>query len=800
MRTKNAKRLWPVPVTLAVMALAAFLAFGLMATNGAQPAAAQAADCTVTVAAGNGDDGVSIGADVNCDAYGDTATIKFVGPSGRPGADAQPIPVYVLIEDEDGSEDIYPAGTYYQAENNAGGTRDRGSFYENVSSATDEVEPTAYSSQNVSVPRAAQEGGRYVAQSTTITVGGEGTVRVYLPDQFGAAGVVEDVNCANSGGSDCVEGTDPSPPDDALMFISGAPANDTATVNIRFLGVPALGEDKDTDFNDDLDDEEMEQCVLTGDADDEDAELVGEAATNGCNTHEDKPDNETWVASDEITDVPESRSKLVVRTGVEEATSGDSNPLIDGGELTHTMADEDAVTIYAVVKDAKNQPLEDIEVSFSSTTNPSGIIAARDLADEGDAEAAGSTLAGNLDGVEDTDAIVAYELNGLSDVEGPYLITVEVMAGELDLGTVIITRPDAPERIVAGVFNAACFMPGGEDKDDYELATFNAKNKGCDSSGMARRFGAGEMIVVKAHLEDSLDNVVGMSNQLKSKLADKDDDLLGDADIVIIDTPVKDKTMPRAWIYTVGEDATLGDHMIEVSTTAKDKDRNAISSEMLTVTVAGAPHEIELGGADNIPLNGSQTFTITATDMLDGVPHFGAKDDDNKVTISVQPTDALVVGVDASNQVTLDEDTGMAEFTVYASLDADDGDAGRIIAGSGDLQDILPITFGMMDDETGMPMMTKATGIIGSYLPAAKTFGVTWTPAADAEQQYIVLFSLPDYEVLAGGVKVLGPDASSNEFTFDDGLAAGDYEVLVATFIDGTFYYDDDTAVMVIVE
>ena len=41
MRTKNAKRLWPVPATLAVMALAAFLAFGLLATTGAQPAAAQ---------------------------------------------------------------------------------------------------------------------------------------------------------------------------------------------------------------------------------------------------------------------------------------------------------------------------------------------------------------------------------------------------------------------------------------------------------------------------------------------------------------------------------------------------------------------------------------------------------------------------------------------------------------------------------------------------------------------------------------------------------------------------------------
>ena len=49
MKTKNAKRLWPVPATLAVVALAAFLAFGLMVTTGAQPAAAQQEDPCVTV-------------------------------------------------------------------------------------------------------------------------------------------------------------------------------------------------------------------------------------------------------------------------------------------------------------------------------------------------------------------------------------------------------------------------------------------------------------------------------------------------------------------------------------------------------------------------------------------------------------------------------------------------------------------------------------------------------------------------------------------------------------------------------
>ena len=50
MRTKNAKRFWPVPVTLGVMALAALLAVGLLVATDAQPAAAQDdADCEIYI-------------------------------------------------------------------------------------------------------------------------------------------------------------------------------------------------------------------------------------------------------------------------------------------------------------------------------------------------------------------------------------------------------------------------------------------------------------------------------------------------------------------------------------------------------------------------------------------------------------------------------------------------------------------------------------------------------------------------------------------------------------------------------
>ena len=83
MRTKNAKRLWPVPATLTVVALAAFLAFGLMATTGAQPAAAQDTDCTVDVTgltAGNltfDIAGEATGTTIPCSASGDSATVKL---------------------------------------------------------------------------------------------------------------------------------------------------------------------------------------------------------------------------------------------------------------------------------------------------------------------------------------------------------------------------------------------------------------------------------------------------------------------------------------------------------------------------------------------------------------------------------------------------------------------------------------------------------------------------------------------------------------------------------------------------
>ena len=242
MRTKNAKRLWPVPATLGVMALAALLAFGLMATTGAQPAAAQDANCTVPITTGGSGDLVQIEEDVTCSAMGDEATIKFTGPGGNP-SDAEDIEVYVLVQDNKGDLSFYANSDVWQAEDatvNVGGAtveRERGTFYTDRIEAT-EAKPTKYAEHNITVPLAKREGGRWVAQSITITVQGKGTVHVFLPDE-NDVDIVADF--ANADCEPICNGLADVDPPKALKFASNQPGEDSATVSITFLGPPAIG-------------------------------------------------------------------------------------------------------------------------------------------------------------------------------------------------------------------------------------------------------------------------------------------------------------------------------------------------------------------------------------------------------------------------------------------------------------------------------------------------------------------------------------------------------------------------------
>ena len=106
MRTKNAKRLWPVPATLAVMALAALLAFGLMVTNGPQPVAAQSADCSVNQA------GTTTPADGSCPTTGNSAVIELTNNNTAAKQTFHVFAENIASADASGPT-VFPLGTTY---------------------------------------------------------------------------------------------------------------------------------------------------------------------------------------------------------------------------------------------------------------------------------------------------------------------------------------------------------------------------------------------------------------------------------------------------------------------------------------------------------------------------------------------------------------------------------------------------------------------------------------------------------------------------------------------------------------
>ena len=786
MRTKNAKRLWPVPLTLGVMALAALLAFGLMATNGAQPAAAQdKPDCTVPVDGANNALMVTEtgGVIAGCSTTSASATVAVPGELGTATADAT------------------SAFVYAQGGTIAGGTTLRDVWDHDAAVG---AKATTFSAIKVDIPAATVSlgSGTPIRAMPTITVtpsSGKSKVTLYV--YYEAAVPVED-NLDHDG-----EGAT----EDVKQIDNPAEGTDSGELTITFLGSPALGKDLATDFNNDLDEDIMDQCIVNDDnaANNADARLVGEAPEGTCpavGTAQNP--SAVWEVAP-IDDQTESRSKLVVRTIEDDDTLGEAKALIDGAMMTHKlMDDEDTFVIYALLEDAAGETLEDTEVTFTATTMPAGIVAPKDLSDDPDTMEVVSITGGDLaddqirvtgldpavDGatpptgaiIEAGDAVAAFSLDSLPDGgNDSYRIEVEVMAGSLNLGTVVIARTGTPTKVVAGVFNSACFTPGGEADDDYELATFDAEPEmDCDASGMARRFGAGEMIFVKAHHEDALDLVVGEDGALNSKLANEDDNLLGDADIVTIEDPVDraNGDPATAWIYMVDEDADLGDHMITVSTSELDKDDEPIADATVTITVAGTPESLSVSadsGTNYIALNSSADFTVSAADMLGGIPYFDRDSDDrnDKVTVSVQPVDALVVGTDNAGQVELDA-YGEATFTVFSSLDASQGDAGRIIVRSGDLQYILPINFGEevppAPPELGDAMNAMAT------VNDDGSVSLSWTAGANATRHWVAGARQNDDGTFDTSVTVWSmADSDSSHMVAAEDLASGNWAFTV---------------------
>ena len=92
---------------------------------------------------------------------------------------------------------------------------------------------------------------------------------------------------------------------------------------------------------------------------------------------------------------------------------------------------------------------------------------------------------------------------------------------------------------------------------------------------------------------------------------------------------------------------------------------------------------------------------------------------------------------------------------------------------------------------------TRPTMVSATYSDVSNTVTVTWVPDSDAQQHWVVLFSLPDYEH-GGRVEVRGANADTVAF---ESVPPGRYEALVASYSKTTgFEYGDDTAFNLTVE
>ena len=304
---------------------------------------------------------------------------------------------------------------------------------------------------------------------------------------------------------------------------------------------------------------------------------------------------------------------------------------------------------------------------------------------------------------------------------------------------------------------------------------------------MQTRFGAGDVIVVKSHLEDSLGTVT--AGDISVDLADDFDDPLDADGEDDLDQAVAANVNPVAFVYVVDEDASWGDHMITVST-----DEDDVDDVTLTVQVAGPPHSYSISGGMYIPLNGSAEFTVTAMDKEMGIPAFdtsdGAEaDEDNKVEVFIQGLTAGNVRGLTNGMVVLDEDTGMGSFNVYAPPTATQGHVIRIFVGTGDIEVMHTAMFGDDPGTTPDPMeeLTAPMNVDASYVPLTGSISMSWTEGQGASRQMVVLLGSGSAVVYNMTVTA---DASVHDIrTGNDGeaLMPGEYRLFVLSISGSNF-------------
>ena len=394
-------------------------------------------------------------------------------------------------------------------------------------------------------------------------------------------------------------------------------------------------------------------------------------------------DDKSFDPADDTDGDVDGSTLMAVATEVDPDQDQDKDGYFDGMYMIPSTAagSEGGIGITATIKDANGNRLnagdKDSRVDFSVM-----YVAGSDISDSAANYNSRMVIKKGMN-------TASVMVGGWNDSNKAVRVTVSATYTSpsapdgFDLGTVTLIR-------VAEFASSADFSTYicNKAKD-----TEKAAEKGCMVAYEAKedmRVGREDYFVVHGQFEDAL----GSKTQDSPELDLSDDAEEAFDPSVTSATGYSAKASDGSVLVQVKEEAEFGEYTITV--TNGESGDNEVTQD-LTFFVAGPIDSYMVEGPENevIELDSSAMFTVTAMDENGGVPDFGTTTaTDNLVAVAVQPVTTLVTGLEPDGQLKLDEDTGMGTFIVYSALNASHGDRGRVIIGSGAMQQIVNISFG----------------------------------------------------------------------------------------------------------
>ena len=678
-----------MPVTLGVMALAALLAFGLLATTGTQPAAAQSADPCVKVAADiNTADANAVAAEHTpttdsmngkdpstdgCDSSSSEAIIELAGPEDT-GSSARANYVIYGTDIEGSSSSVYPPGTNFGDHDGEESTSNV--FYTGTVNDRDSdnklLTPEVFALAAVAIsvgPATVNTSGKVTPSKETITLSGAPltTGFVYVTQGTDFTGVISGFNLAEgvtvpkTGGADSVT----------------LSADRTLDLEIVFLG-PPVATALDDPAPADADTNREPRSVLT--------------ITEGDKT----------ISATEIDDI-------VVTADVKDAMNRDLKgkitytvEFVEGSALApgqqHSYTTREMDYDATPTNNADDKGTTHVINGWATGTNPVRI-----------------NVSATFTGGTGTITLPLVQVDGTTDKIDEIVIN---RAGKLDRVEIVAScyapSADAEERKATKAEAKICGE--GDDPDDPNALMVDMRPRTV--------FRAGQMFTLKANALDTLgtDTRRTISLDLPDvSTEDGADAFSAGASLDKVDD-ADDKT-----IVSIHEGAPPGRYDLTLKAADGSGSDRIEKEATISIVVSGDPETYTVTGPENIALTpfASGQYTVKAVDAQGNPPNFD--EDEDMVSVVVESDlDVRVTGLDTTGKVMLDEETGEATFGVFKSASAMRGDTVSIGIFVGDeLMDQLSVVFGEPFMAPGMPMNVMAEATSDTMIT------VSWESPAD---------------------------------------------------------------------